>query len=391
MLLLAESREDVWVTFFTGSMYPKLMEEMARIPQGRLKRVQNRVNVIDVASNAKGMFDAPEFENAIQQLFDGSGKITCLTSKKIYTSLPKPNLVIVDPVAGYAIEAIRKIAAPEKLPIWSWMTSSVGATVALWGPKHLGGRGDDWKEVNILKTEEERSARTVELLSHLDDKIISIPGYPPMHHYEYQPQEQKIPVSLSGAAVRIGYKYLYETDGYISVTTSILEEDATKAWKEYFHSLGKDFYEIGFIAATMNTAKEDDVPAVSGFLLEMQQTRGEKSVVYVSTAPYFPKPVLMLEQISFGSAWWPGNPDMLYAVIDELIESKTPFLIANPSPFPSSALPEGAVKRIDEYPFGHATKWAPQEAVLEHPAVGWFISHAGWNGLQESVSSKVPA
>jgi UDP:flavonoid glycosyltransferase YjiC (YdhE family) len=95
----------------------------------------------------------------------------------------------------------------------------------------------------------------------------------------------------------------------------------------------------------------------------------------------------VFHQISFGSHFWPES-SRLWAMIDVLLTSKTPFVFAQASPF--AAVPPEYTAAIEASDISLVAPWVPQEALLAHRAVGWFVTYSGWNSTQEGVLAKVP-
>ncbi|KAE8705951.1 Flavonoid 3-O-glucosyltransferase [Hibiscus syriacus] len=90
--------------------------------------------------------------------------------------------------------------------------------------------------------------------------------------------------------------------------------------------------------------------------------------------------------ISFGTAITPP-PHELQALCEALEESGFPFLWSFRGN-PEKQLPSGFLKRTRSK--GKIVPWAPQPEILEHPSVGVFVSHGGWNSVLESIVGGVP-
>ncbi|CAA7407365.1 unnamed protein product [Spirodela intermedia] len=90
--------------------------------------------------------------------------------------------------------------------------------------------------------------------------------------------------------------------------------------------------------------------------------------------------------IGFGSFAIPP-PAELAELAEGLEASGTPFLWSLKEKF-WTLLPAGFLARTAG--LGLVTTWTPQLRVLEHPAVGVFVTHCGWNSVLESLSGGVP-
>ena len=107
--------------------------------------------------------------------------------------------------------------------------------------------------------------------------------------------------------------------------------------------------------------------------LRWLDTHEEKSVVYVA----------------FGSNGFLSAEEIqeLAATLEEV---GRPFLWAIRQGSATESLPENLRPGVLPMEKGLIVSWAPQRQVLEHPSIGAFVSHCGWNSLLESLWNGVP-
>ncbi|KAK1557021.1 hypothetical protein Q3G72_016305 [Acer saccharum] len=103
-------------------------------------------------------------------------------------------------------------------------------------------------------------------------------------------------------------------------------------------------------------------------------SKKSKSVVYVN----FGSITVMTPQQMVEFAWGLANSEQefLWIIRPDIVKGE------------SAMLPHEFVEETKER--GLLASWCPQEQVLNHPSIGGFLTHSGWNSTIESVSCGVP-
>ncbi|KAK3189079.1 hypothetical protein Dsin_028640 [Dipteronia sinensis] len=108
--------------------------------------------------------------------------------------------------------------------------------------------------------------------------------------------------------------------------------------------------------------------------LQWLNSKKSKSVVYVN----FGSITVMTPQQMVEFAWGLANSEQefLWIIRPDIVKGE------------SAMLPHEFVEETKER--GLLGSWCPQEQVLNHPSIGGFLTHSGWNSTIESVSCGVP-
>ncbi|KAH9293699.1 hypothetical protein KI387_041097 [Taxus chinensis] len=108
--------------------------------------------------------------------------------------------------------------------------------------------------------------------------------------------------------------------------------------------------------------------------LEWLEKQAEQSVIYVSFGSYAALNKLQMEELSV--ALEATHRPFLWVVRSDTMDSC------------QSVFSPGFMERIIDR--GCIVSWAPQLRVLSHPAIACFVTHCGWNSVQESITMGVP-
>ncbi|KAD4386283.1 hypothetical protein R6Q59_009531 [Mikania micrantha] len=108
--------------------------------------------------------------------------------------------------------------------------------------------------------------------------------------------------------------------------------------------------------------------------LKWLDSKEQSSVVYVN----FGSITVMTSQqlVEFGWGLAKSNYSFLWVIRPDLVIGE------------SAVLPPELMAEISGR--GLLAGWCPQEQVLNHPSIGGFLTHSGWNSTIESISSGVP-
>ncbi|KAB1220550.1 UDP-glycosyltransferase 85A1 [Morella rubra] len=168
-----------------------------------------------------------------------------------------------------------------------------------------------------------------------------------------------------------------KASGIVIHTFDALEREVLDALSSKFPHL----YAIGPLQQLLNQSLDYPLKSIGYGLwkedtecLHWLNSKAPNSVVYAN----------------FGSIIF-VTADNLVEFASGLANSKHPFLwIIRPNLVKgeSAVLPSEFVEETKER--GLIASWCPQEEVLNHPAIGGFVTHCGWNSIIESVSAGVP-
>ncbi|GJE97780.1 glycosyltransferase family 1 protein [Phanerochaete sordida] len=340
------------------------------------------VTLVGLAQHETDMFDrrvvAAAFDGTVQRVL-AAQPVPCAVATRELPALRAPHALVVDILGHEYVASARKYDAALKV--------FVSMPPSLLSMHVLRTKVDEGEIAGMLAAIEKGvgEGRTLgqatnEVMGGPTDEILAAPGLPPIHDYEQYPQELYFDPGELGPFYLTVPDLIYRCNGLISASMACIEPPEIIDLFAKF-SAARGFEPLRLLGPLLpQTEREAEIerggiagsPEISSFLKNVLEKHGERSMLY----------------ISLGTVFWPTQPEKMWTFLDVLLDKKIPFIMAHASPF--CQLPEETVAKVKASGTGLFVPWAPQQAILEHPVTGWFVTHGGFNGIVESIHAGVP-
>ncbi|KAJ4838174.1 hypothetical protein Tsubulata_047227 [Turnera subulata] len=278
------------------------------------------------------------------------------------SGVPPVSCIISDGVMCFAIDAAEQLGIPE---VQFWTASAVGFLAYYWDDELLKRGIVPFKDENFLTD------------GSLLEPVDYIPGTRGLQLRD-MPSFIRI-TSLEGETM---YEFMgSEARKNLKASAMIINtfEDFEKESLDCLREMYPNIYPIGPLTLLTKTLLPEAESTASLWkedrhCLEWLDKREADTVVYVNYGCVTTMSDEHFKEFAWGLA--KSNHPFLWIVRPDVVMGS------------SGVLPEEFYEEIKGR--GLLASWCPQEKVLNHPAVGAFLSHSGWNSTMESMSGGVP-
>ncbi|KAJ7328809.1 hypothetical protein DFH08DRAFT_709377 [Mycena albidolilacea] len=285
---------------------------------------------------------------------------------------------------GLVVEPTKQIAGPD-CKVLVWFSSALASM-----PGHFNDYDFAAIAQEIYSDETRRQDRSLdEILAGVAqawngaDKvsglIVKCPGVPDMYDYERVAYASGPPEGIAQLLVAAQTLAKF-ADGYLVPTATCIEPVGVPYCREFYKKRGQELFTVGLQAHELCWSDAAPVAptntVVKSFLDNAVSQHGAKSVLY----------------ISFGSLFFPvATPELIEALVRTLLDLPNPFPFIFALGGKLASLPKELIERVNSSGKGLVCDfWVEQRAVLQHGAVGWFLTHGGFNSVAESLTQGIP-